>query len=180
MIFTPNATGALRLVGEAYPFARGSRPAMSLDNHNSVNGLREYARARGAATAYVPGERGRSADRRGTAAGVLTARGRGPGRHLSRLSRLSRRTAAWAPEPPALGGVGAGAARAAGLPGPEQLHRVQHPLEWIARAQEQGYDVLLDAAAFVPTNPLDLGRFHPDFTVVSWYKVFGHPPASAV
>lgn len=52
---------------------------------------------------------------------------------------------------------------------------VQHPLEWIARAQEQGYDVLLDAAAFVPTNPLDLGRFHPDFTVVSWYKVFGHP-----
>lgn len=54
VIFTPNATGALRLVGEAYPFARGSRLVMSLDNHNSVNGLREYARARGAATAYVP------------------------------------------------------------------------------------------------------------------------------
>jgi len=35
--------------------------------------------------------------------------------------------------------------------------------------------VLLDAAAFVATNTLDLARFHPDFTVVSWYKVFGHP-----
>ncbi|MER7183320.1 aminotransferase class V-fold PLP-dependent enzyme, partial [Streptomyces hyaluromycini] len=55
VIFTPNATGALRLVGEAYPFTRDSRLVMSLDNHNSVNGLREYARARGAATVYVPG-----------------------------------------------------------------------------------------------------------------------------
>ncbi|MGW5058682.1 hypothetical protein ACWEQ2_15425 [Streptomyces sp. NPDC004096] len=47
VIFTPNATGALRLVGEAYPFDRRSRLVMALDNHNSVNGLREYARARG-------------------------------------------------------------------------------------------------------------------------------------
>src|SRR5215213_3568580 len=50
-IFTPNATGAIRLVGEAYPFTRFLATA---DNHNSVNGLREFARARGAATAYVP------------------------------------------------------------------------------------------------------------------------------
>ena len=35
--------------------------------------------------------------------------------------------------------------------------------------------MLLDAAAFVPANTLDLSRYHPDFTVVSWYKVFGHP-----
>ena len=52
-IFTPNATGAMRLVGEAYPF--GTRRFLAtVDNHNSVNGLREFARARGAATAYVP------------------------------------------------------------------------------------------------------------------------------
>jgi len=50
-IFTPNASGAIRLVGEAYPFDRFLATA---DNHNSVNGLREFARARGAATAYVP------------------------------------------------------------------------------------------------------------------------------
>ena len=50
-IFTPNATGAIRLVGEAYPFTRFLATA---DNHNSVNGLREFARARGAETAYVP------------------------------------------------------------------------------------------------------------------------------
>jgi molybdenum cofactor sulfurtransferase len=52
-IFTPNATGAIRLVGEAYPFKRF---LATFDNHNSVNGLREFARARGAATSYVPVE----------------------------------------------------------------------------------------------------------------------------
>ena len=53
-IFTPNATGALRLVGEAYPFAPGDRFLATFDNHNSVNGIREFARAKGAQTAYVP------------------------------------------------------------------------------------------------------------------------------
>jgi selenocysteine lyase/cysteine desulfurase len=52
-IFTPNASGAIRLVGEAYPF---DRFLATVDNHNSVNGLREFARARRAATAYVPVE----------------------------------------------------------------------------------------------------------------------------
>jgi molybdenum cofactor sulfurtransferase len=53
-IFTPNATGALRLVGEAYPFGPGDRFLALFDNHNSVNGIREFARAKGAGTAYVP------------------------------------------------------------------------------------------------------------------------------
>jgi selenocysteine lyase/cysteine desulfurase len=53
-IFTPNATGALRLVGEAYPFGPDSRFLATSDNHNSVNGIREFARAKGAQTAYVP------------------------------------------------------------------------------------------------------------------------------
>lgn len=53
-IFTPNATGALRLVGEAYPFGPKGRFLATSDNHNSVNGIREFARAKGARTAYVP------------------------------------------------------------------------------------------------------------------------------
>jgi molybdenum cofactor sulfurtransferase len=51
----------------------------------------------------------------------------------------------------------------------------QHLLEWIARAQAAGWDVLLDAAAFVPTNRLDLGEWHPDFVALSFYKIFGYP-----
>ena len=53
-IFTPNATGACRLVGEAYPFGPRTRLVLTADNHNSVNGIREFARARGAVTRYVP------------------------------------------------------------------------------------------------------------------------------
>jgi molybdenum cofactor sulfurtransferase len=54
VVFTPNATGALRIVGEAFPFEKGSRYVLTADNHNSCNGIREYAHARGAGVAYVP------------------------------------------------------------------------------------------------------------------------------
>ncbi len=54
VVFTPNATGALKLVGEAYPFEPGSRFLLTSDNHNSVNGMREFARASGATTTYLP------------------------------------------------------------------------------------------------------------------------------
>ena len=53
-IFTPNATGALKLVGESYPFAPGDTYLLTFDNHNSVNGIREYARSCGATVSYIP------------------------------------------------------------------------------------------------------------------------------
>src|SRR5262249_15454064 len=52
---------------------------------------------------------------------------------------------------------------------------VQHPLYWIDHARRRGWDVLLDVAAFVPTNRLDLSRDKPDFAPVSFYKMFGYP-----
>jgi selenocysteine lyase/cysteine desulfurase len=52
---------------------------------------------------------------------------------------------------------------------------VQHPLSWVPLAQEHGYHVLLDAAAYVPSNRLDLAAVQPDFVPISWYKVFGYP-----
>src|SRR5262245_32613871 len=53
VVFTANASAALRLVAEAYPFRAGGRLLLTSDNHNSVNGLREFARAAGATTTYV-------------------------------------------------------------------------------------------------------------------------------
>jgi selenocysteine lyase/cysteine desulfurase len=52
---------------------------------------------------------------------------------------------------------------------------VQHPLDWITQAQSKGWKVLLDAAAFAPSNRLDLSRWHPDFVDISFYKMFGYP-----
>jgi selenocysteine lyase/cysteine desulfurase len=52
--FTANATAALRLVAESYPFGPRTPLVLSADNHNSVNGAREYARRAGAPVHYLP------------------------------------------------------------------------------------------------------------------------------
>ena len=52
--FTANATAAIKLVAEAYPFGRGAPCVLTADNHNSVNGVREFARRAGAAVEYLP------------------------------------------------------------------------------------------------------------------------------
>jgi selenocysteine lyase/cysteine desulfurase len=54
VIFTANASGAMRILAEAFPFGVGSRLVLTADNHNSVNGIRLAARGRGADVVYVP------------------------------------------------------------------------------------------------------------------------------
>ncbi len=54
VVFTANASQALKLVGESYPFQPGDQFLLTFDNHNSVNGIREFDRARGAETIYLP------------------------------------------------------------------------------------------------------------------------------
>ncbi|MGX1778247.1 aminotransferase class V-fold PLP-dependent enzyme [Nocardia brasiliensis] len=62
VIFTANATAAVRLVAESFPFGSGARLALLQDNHNSVLGVREYARVRGAAVETIVLEPGLRAD----------------------------------------------------------------------------------------------------------------------
>ena len=54
VIFTPNATGAMRLVGEAFPFVEESSFVLGADSHNSINGIRQFALAKGGQIAYIP------------------------------------------------------------------------------------------------------------------------------
>ncbi|HEX5726098.1 MAG TPA: aminotransferase class V-fold PLP-dependent enzyme [Longimicrobiaceae bacterium] len=54
VIFTLNASGACKLVAEAYPWEPGGTFLLTADNHNSVHGVREYAAAHGAQVRYVP------------------------------------------------------------------------------------------------------------------------------
>jgi selenocysteine lyase/cysteine desulfurase len=53
VIFTSNASAALKLVGESFPFRDGSRFTLLRDDHNSVLGIRMYAQARGADVQYL-------------------------------------------------------------------------------------------------------------------------------
>jgi molybdenum cofactor sulfurtransferase len=41
-IFTSGATAALKLVGEAFPWSCNSNFMYTMENHNSVLGIREY------------------------------------------------------------------------------------------------------------------------------------------
>jgi selenocysteine lyase/cysteine desulfurase len=54
VVFTGNATGAIRLVADGFAFGPRSPLVLSADNHNSINGVREMARRAGAATHVLP------------------------------------------------------------------------------------------------------------------------------
>jgi len=54
LVFTANASGAMRILAEAFPFRPGSRLVLTADNHNSVNGLCVPAARRGAVVTRVP------------------------------------------------------------------------------------------------------------------------------
>ncbi len=144
VVFTSNASGALKLVGESYPFRDGDTYLLSYDNHNSVNGVREFARRRGACVKYVPVRKP----------------------HLRLDEALVKR---------ALAETTPGANHLFAYPAQSNFSGVQHPLEWVAEAQALGWDVILDCAAFAPTNRLDLSAIHPDFVPLSFYKMFGYP-----
>ena len=143
-VFTLNATGALKEAGEAYPFEPGSRFVLTADNHNSVNGIREFARARGATVEYAP----------------LTV----PDLRIDtpRLDAL-------------LEAADRSKSNLFAFPAQSNFSGVRHPLALVAQAQAKGWDVLLDAAAFVPTNRLDLSVVRPEFVAMSFYKMFGYP-----
>ena len=143
VIFTPNATGALKLVGESYPFTPGGRYLLAADNHNSVNGIREFARHRGADVDYAPIVEPELRLDAGALVELLAKPADGP--------------------------------KLFAYPAQSNFSGVRHSLEWVAEARRRGWDVLLDAAAFVPTNRLDLSRCQPDFVPVSFYKLFGYP-----
>ncbi len=142
VIFTANASGALKLLAESYPFDENGQLLIVADNHNSVHGIREFARRKRASITYVP------LDPKSLQVDDMDG-------YFDECRDAKNKLFAF--------------------PAQSNFSGVQHPLDWIERAQGCGFDVLLDAAAFVPTNRLDLGQIHPDYVPISFYKMFGYP-----
>jgi selenocysteine lyase/cysteine desulfurase len=137
--FTANASAAIKLVAEAYPFGPDVPCVLAQDNHNSVNGIREFASRQGGSVHYLPLR---------------------PDLHLyhpeARLAQIDG------------GGLLA-------FPAQSNFSGIHHPLSLVKFAQSLGYQVLLDAAAFVPAHTLSLRACPADFVALSFYKVFGYP-----
>ena len=129
VIFTANATAAIKLVAESYPFAPGTKCVLSVDNHNSMNGVREYARRAGASFEYIRLDSG-AAPQRST------------------------------------GGLFA-------FPAQSNFSGIRYPLHLIDEAHANGYDVLIDIAAYAPSRQISLHNV--DFAALSFYKLFGYP-----
>ncbi len=142
-IFTSNASGALKIVGECFPWQADSEYLLLTDNHNSVNGIREYCRNAGGKFRYAP-----------VCATNLTI-------DEQRLDQLLNTPTA--------------GPRLFAYPAQSNVSGVKHALSWVKRARQKGWKTLLDAAAFAPTNRLDLSLVQPDFVALSFYKMFGFP-----
>jgi selenocysteine lyase/cysteine desulfurase len=143
-IFTQNASGGLKIVGEYYPFDKNGCLLLLADNHNSVNGIREYCKHKGSHHEYATIQYE-----------DLQINSEALEQSLNRNKSFTNKLFAF--------------------PAQSNVSGVKHDLNWIEKAQNIGWDVLLDAAAFVPTNKLDLSKVKPDFVTVSFYKIFGYP-----
>lgn len=171
VVFTSGATAALHLLSETFPWGNASRFAYLEQSHNSVLGIREFCLQKGGefcALAERDVEEGRCAAcaRKTAAEGAITP--------LQQHQQQDQHEGS---------GGGSRPYNLFAFPAEDNFSGVKYPLPWIERIQRSGglcgkkgdWRVLLDAAAFVPTNPLDLGAFKPDFVAVSFYKVFGVP-----
>jgi len=145
---TANASAAIKLVAEAYPFGPTTPFVLAADNHNSVNGIREYARRGGACVHHLLLADDLQLD---DPEALLADFAAGAGRAF----RSGRPLLAF--------------------PAQSNFSGILHPLSLVKVAQSAGYRVLLDAAAFVPSHPLSLREHPADFVAISFYKMFGYP-----
>ncbi|KAF7369847.1 Molybdenum cofactor sulfurase [Mycena sanguinolenta] len=147
VIFTPNASGALKLVGEAYPFTDESRYLLACDSHNSVHGIREFAGRYGAGVHYIPS----------------TPKG---GLDVTTAHRLLFRHQPNSPDAAPCLFV---------MTAQSNISNAKSPLSITQYAGALGYNTVLDAAALAPTSYISLTDYPVDAMAVSFYKMFGFP-----
>ncbi|KAI9010581.1 pyridoxal phosphate-dependent transferase [Hyaloraphidium curvatum] len=146
VIFTQNASGACRIVADNFVFSDSSTFLYCVDNHTSIVGIREWARKKGARIDTVPIVRpDMRIDEKMLRQKLEAITTAGPGPHLF------------------------------AYPAQSNVTGVKHPLKYVRWAQELGWIVLCDVAAFVPSSRLDLGVVKPQFAPLSFYKMFGFP-----
>jgi len=151
VVFTRSATGALKMVGETFPWSKDSQFRYLRENHNSVLGIREYALQHGGAFQAV--------DERYVEEWV---HGTGGHDHVPSSGSEDVTYSLFA------------------FPAEDNFAGVKYPLSWVRDIQKRSTDkhkwmVLVDAAAYVPTQPLDLSATPADFVDVAFYKMFGYP-----
>ncbi|XP_073226054.1 molybdenum cofactor sulfurase isoform X4 [Cicer arietinum] len=173
-IFTSGATAALKLVGEAFPWSCNSNFMYTMENHNSVIGIRDtrYALGQGAAAIAVD---------------VEDVHTRIEGENFSTkisLHQIQRRKVAGLREGEPMGDV----YNLFAFPSECNFSGLRFNLDLAKIIKEDSsrilgtsvcnngrWLVLIDAAKGSATMPPDLSKYPVDFVALSFYKLFGYP-----
>ncbi|KAJ3448913.1 molybdenum cofactor sulfurase [Anaeramoeba flamelloides] len=164
VVFTSGTTQALKLVGEAFPFSRNSKFAYLNQNHNSVIGIREYALLKQASFHSLKEENIQQFIKDEKELGDVNENkdknenGQGQGEGEEEEEEVTFNLFAY--------------------PAESNFDGSKYDLNWIKDFQSiknNDWLVLLDAAAFLPSNKLDLTKYPADFVTLSFYKMFGYP-----
>ncbi|CEM05223.1 unnamed protein product [Vitrella brassicaformis CCMP3155] len=156
VVFTSGATGALKMVGEDFPWSPRSEFVYVRVNHNSVLGIREYAYAAGATFRAVSEE---------WVMQTLWERKHSAERVQATVASQSNATVECL----------------FAMPAKDNFAGMYYPNVWINDIQTYGlsdecrWRVLVDGAAYAPTRRFDLTEYHTDFLAISFYKMFGYP-----
>ncbi|XP_078166867.1 molybdenum cofactor sulfurase (LOS5) (ABA3) isoform X1 [Carex rostrata] len=178
-IFTSGATGALKLVGEFFPWSKESHFMYTLENHNSVLGIREYALNKGATVFAVDIQKNENqcAKTRCNESSIKFVK-----------HKIQRRSQYVLPENAQNGGLSGEVYNVFAFPSECNFSGQKYPLDIVnlikndssrilGGQHKQGGQcmVLIDAAKGCATDPPDLEKFPADFVVLSFYKIFGYP-----
>ncbi|PPQ93853.1 hypothetical protein CVT25_013562 [Psilocybe cyanescens] len=147
VVFTANASGALKLVAEAYPFTQGSSLVLGADAHNSVHGIREFAKFKNAEVAYIPSTSRGGFDVPTAKNTLLQNRPRSKDASPSLFIQTSQ----------------------------SNITNSKTPLSMTEYAASLGYHVVVDGAALAPTSIVNISEYPIDAMAVSFYKMFGYP-----
>ncbi|GAB4818580.1 hypothetical protein N2152v2_005626 [Parachlorella kessleri] len=178
LIFTRSGTGALRMLGEAFPWTPQSSFTFLTSNHNSLLGIREYAKAHNASIGSISEA---EVEQWLYSTGAVASRA---GRSLAAADAPAGTTpdtaAQHAAQDTAETKSGEPAYSLFGYPAYDNYAGVMYPLSWVKEVQARSnkthvWKVLLDAAAYVPTHKLNLTETPADFVDLSFYKLFGYP-----
>ncbi|KAL9409896.1 hypothetical protein AB3S75_048173 [Citrus x aurantiifolia] len=174
-IFTSGATAALKLVGEAFPWSHQSSYMYTMENHNSVLGIREYALSQGAAAFAIDVEE--AVDNDGLSESLVTST------KISLLPIQRRKGASFPERDPA-----GDAYNLFAFPSECNFSGSRFNLDLvnimkknperileISPFSKGRWMVLIDAAKGCVTQPPDLSKYPVDFVVMSFYKIFGYP-----
>ncbi|XP_057765284.1 molybdenum cofactor sulfurase [Salvia miltiorrhiza] len=173
-IFTSGATSSLKLVGETFPWSSRSNYMYTMENHNSVLGIREYALREGAAAIAVDIED--IADFHTTSGRksvikivphTVQRRGEADCRKIHETSETYNLFAF--PSECNFSGL------RFNLDLVNSIKEGSYQMPGTSPTQSGHWMVLIDAAKGSSTCPPDLSKYKADFVVVSFYKLFGYP-----